>query len=109
MPQTRHDWVGKVIHRELRKKFKFDHTNKGYMHNPESVPENGTHKILWDFEIQTDHLISARRPDLVIVNNKKTCRILDFAVSADHKARIKERENREISIQRTKQIYGIGT
>ena len=24
----------------------------------------------WDFEIQMDHLISARRPDLVIVNKK---------------------------------------
>ena len=41
------------------------------MHNPESIIENETHKILWDFEIQTDHLISARRPDLVIVNTKK--------------------------------------
>ena len=27
-----------------------------------------THKILWDCEIQTDHLISARQPDLEIVN-----------------------------------------
>ena len=25
----------------------------------------------WEFEIQTDHLISARRSDLVIVNKKK--------------------------------------
>ena len=39
------------------------------MHNPEFVLENETHKPLWDFEIQTDHLISARRQDLVIVNN----------------------------------------
>ena len=29
------------------------------------------HKILWYFEIQTGHLISARRPDLVIVKNKR--------------------------------------
>ena len=26
--KTRHDWMGKVIHREMCKKFKFDHTNK---------------------------------------------------------------------------------
>ena len=32
--KTRHDWVSKVIPRELCKKFKFDHTNKWYMHNP---------------------------------------------------------------------------
>ena len=41
------------------------------MHNPESVLENETYKILWDFEILTDHLISARQPELVIINNKK--------------------------------------
>ena len=58
--KTRHDWVGKVIHWELCKKLKFDHAKKWYMHNPASVLENGTHKLLWDFEIQRDHLISAR-------------------------------------------------
>ena len=61
----------KVIHWELCKKFKFDHTNKWYIHNPESVLENERDKILWDFEIQMDHLISARWPDLVIVNKKR--------------------------------------
>ena len=35
----------------------------------ESVLENETHKILWDFDIQTKHLISTRRPELEI--NKK--------------------------------------
>ena len=60
-----HDWVGKVIHLELCKKFKFNSTNKWYMHNPESAQENEKHKVLWGFEIQADHLISAR-----IVNKK---------------------------------------
>ena len=41
------------------------------MHNPASVLENDMHKLLWDFEIQTDHLISARRQDLIIIKNKK--------------------------------------
>ncbi len=53
------------------KKFKFDNTNKLYMHNPASVLENDTHKLLWNFDIKTDHLIPARRPDLVIFNKKK--------------------------------------
>ena len=61
----------KMIHTELCKKFKFYHTKKWYMLNLESVLENETHKILWDFDIQTDHQISARRPDLVIINKKK--------------------------------------
>ena len=58
--KTRYDWVGKVIHWELYKKLKFDHTNKWYMHNQESVLENETHKLLWDFEILTDHLKSTK-------------------------------------------------
>ena len=69
--KTRNNWVGKVIHWELCKKLKFDHANKWYMHNPESVLENEMHKLLWDFDLQTDHLISARWPDLVIINKKK--------------------------------------
>ena len=69
--KTRHDWVGKVIHWEMCKKFKFDHTNKWYMHNPAPVLENDTHKLLWDFDMHTDHLISARRPNLIIINNNK--------------------------------------
>ena len=69
--KTRYDWVVKVIHWELCKKLKVDHTNKWYMLNIESVLKNKTHKILWGFEIQTDHLTSARRPGLVIVNKKR--------------------------------------
>ena len=40
------------------------------MHNPAPVLENDTHKLLWDFNIQTDLLIPARRPDLIITNKK---------------------------------------
>ena len=65
--KTRHDWVVKVIHWELCKKSKFEHTNKWYMHNPASIRENEMHKFLWNFEIQMNHLISDRRPDLVII------------------------------------------
>ena len=69
--KARHNWVGKVIHWEMCKKFKFGHTNKWYMHNPAPVLENDSDKLPWDFNIQTDHLIPARRPDLIIINKKK--------------------------------------
>ena len=66
------------------------------MHNPASVLENDTHKLLWDFDIQTDHLILLRRPDLIIINKKKrTCKIVDFAVLADHKIKLKESEKKD--------------
>ena len=41
------------------------------MHNPAAALENYTHKLQWDFDIQTDHLISARRPDLIVTNKKR--------------------------------------
>ena len=53
------------------KKFKFDHMNKWYMHNPAPVLENNTHKLLWDFDTHTDYLITPRRPDLIIIYKKK--------------------------------------
>ncbi len=41
------------------------------MHKPEFVLESETDKILWDFEIQTDHLIPTKRPDLVIIKKRE--------------------------------------
>ncbi len=87
---TKHGWVGKVTHWEMCKKSKFNHTNKWYIHNPAPVLENNTHKLLWDFDIHTDHLISARRPDLIIINKKqRICKIVDFAVPVDHRVKPK--------------------
>ena len=37
--KARHDW-------EMSKKFKFDHANKWYMHNPAPVLENDTYGTL---------------------------------------------------------------
>ena len=79
-----------VIHWEKWKKCKFDHTSKWYRPNAESIQKNETHKLLWDFEIQTDHLISARRLDLIIISTKeRTCRIVD------HRVKLKGSEKRD--------------
>ena len=69
--KARYDWVGNVIPCEMCKKFKFDYANKWYMHNPAPVLENDTQRLLWDFDIQMDHLISARRPDVIIINKER--------------------------------------
>ena len=63
--KARHDW-------EMCTEFKFDLSNKRYMHNPSPVLENDIHKLLWDFNIQTDHLIPDRRPDLIIIHKKRS-------------------------------------
>ena len=66
------------------------------MLNPAPVLENDTHKLLWDFDIQTDRIISARRPGLIIINEKKKiCKIVDFAIPADHRIKLKECQKRD--------------
>ena len=66
------------------------------MHTPAVVLENDTRKLLWDFDIQTDHLILVRRPDLNTNQQKKrTCKIVDFAVPADHRLKLKESEKKD--------------
>ena len=67
------------------------------MHNPAPALENDTHKLLWDFDIQTDHWILAGRPNLIIINKKKKkiCQIVDFAVPADHRIKRNECEKRD--------------
>ena len=70
--------------------------NNNNNNDPAPLPENATHEHLWDFNIQTDHLIPARRPDLIIINKKKrTCKIVDFTVPADHRIKLKECEKRD--------------
>ena len=97
--KTRHIWVEEEINWELCYEFKFDRTNKCYIYNQVCVLENELHKILWDFEIQTDHLISARRPDLMIVIEKmSTSRIPDFAIPVDIRVKLKENEKRDTGI-----------
>ena len=72
-------------------------TNKWYMHKSESFLQNEEHKIVWDFKIQMHHLIQARRTDLMLINKRKiTCNFVDFAVPADHRVKIKERQKRWI-------------
>ena len=47
--KTWHDYVGKMFHRELCKKLKFDHTARWFMYKTEFVLEKETHIIPWDF------------------------------------------------------------
>ena len=57
--------------------------------------ENETNKLLWDFDIQTDHVNSVRRPDIVIINEKENQKIVEFAVPADHIMILKENEKKD--------------
>ena len=108
--KTRHGWVDKVIHWEMCKKFQFDRTNKWYMHNLAAVLENDTQKLPRGFDIQTDHLILASKPDLTIIYNKKrTCKIVDFAVPADHRIKLKESEKKDKYLDLARELKKYGT
>ena len=77
-------------------------STKWYMHKRESAQEIEMHKILWDLEIQMDHLI--RRPDQVLIDKKgkkkkkkekkRTC-LVDFAVPAIPREKIKKKKLKE--------------
>ena len=84
-----------MVYWEMCRKLQFDHTNKWYMHNPAPVLENDTYKLLWDFNILTDQLIPARRPDLIIIKKKKICKIVDFAVLVNHRIILKDSEKKD--------------
>ena len=93
--KRRHDSLGKTVHWKLARKCNFEAGNKRYEHEPESVLENEDYKILWDFSIQTDYVIEARRPDLIVADKKKrSCKIIDFAVPED--SRIEEKKKDKI-------------
>ena len=73
-----------------------NNNNKWYIHNRAPVLENNTHKPLADFDIHTDNLISVKRTELIIINKKKRiCKIVDFAVPADHRIKLKECEKKD--------------
>ena len=92
--KRRHDWVGKKIHWEVCLKYGFDVKSKWYEHEPETTMENDVCTILWDFNIQTDHVIQARRPDLVIKDKAKNDCLI-FAVPYDSRVETKEFEKLE--------------
>ena len=73
---------------------------KWYMHKPAPILESDTHKLLWNFDIQTDHKLSVRRSYLIIINKKKKkkkkiCKIVDFAVPADYRIKLKGNEKKK--------------
>ena len=89
--KRRHDNLGKVVHWKVARKCNFEAGDKWYEHEPELVLENEDYKMLWDFSIQTDHVIEARRLDLVVVDKKeRICKVIDFAVPGDSRSEEKE-------------------
>ena len=110
------DWVWKVTHWELCKKFKFDHTNKWCVHNLEFVLENKTHTLSSGIlrykwlthggQTETIQITALLRSGRILrtlcqttrpCDNKQKNRtfwIVDFVVVVDHKVKLKKNEGR---------------
>ena len=68
-------------------------------------------KLLWGFEIQTDHLISSRWPHLIVKKKKRIeiSRIVDFAVLVDQWGKLKESKKRPKYTDIAKELKNDGT
>ena len=85
--KQRHDWVGKRINWEVCRKSGIEVVLKWHKHHPQAVKEEERYKILWDFNIQTDDVIEARRPDMIVIDKEtKFAKIIDFAIPYDMRA-----------------------
>ena len=94
--KRRHDDVACYIHWQLCEKGGFERASKWYEQKPERVLENENCKLLWDFTIQCDRMVEARRPDIIFVDKKKKeIKILDVAVPGDGRVQDKEFEKIE--------------
>ena len=66
-----------------------------YEHVPKSVEtgQGGNVTILWNQQVQTDRIIPNNKPDIIIRDNeKRTCMLIDVAISGDSNVIKKEAE-----------------
>ena len=89
--KLKHDRVGRYVHWQFCEKIGFNGARLWYEHEPKIVVENKNLKILWDFNIQCDHIIEARRPDIVVDEVKKAAMITDAAIPGDARVCDEER------------------
>jgi hypothetical protein len=68
-----------------------------YEHVPKSVEtsQGGKVTILWNQQVQTDRTNPNNKPDVIICDNeKRTCMLIDVAISADRNVIKKNRPRR---------------
>ena len=91
----RHAKVCLNIHWQLCQKYNFECNQHWYQHTPESVIENETMKIYWNFPIQVDRELEdkANKPDIIIFNKtERHCTIVDVAIPGDHNIEQKQQK-----------------
>ena len=69
--KTRHDWKGDP--QRIAQETKIQPYYQLANYKSKTVQENGTCESFRNFEIQTDHLLLAKRSDLIFINKKTKC------------------------------------
>ena len=88
--------MARYIHWQLCGKCGLERANSWYEQKPEGVVESENFKILWDFTVQCDRKIEARRPDIVFIDkNESEVVVIDVAISGDDRVKDKELEKLE--------------
>ena len=79
---------------ELCQKFGLVGEVKWYNQKPANVVENDRIKILWNFNIQSDHVFQDRRRKIVVLcKTERKCHLIDIAEPKDKRIELKEQEN----------------
>ena len=78
-------WIGKTLER----------AESWYEQKPEGVVESETFKVLWDFTVQCERKIDAKRPDIVFIDKEREVVITDVAIPGDDRVEGKELEKLE--------------
>ena len=91
--KQRHDNIARIVRLELYRRFSLVCEVKWYNHKPASVVENDRVKIFWNFNIQIDHAIQHRRPDIVVLyKSERRCHLVDIAVPWYKRIQLKKQE-----------------
>ena len=91
----RHNQVAGIVYRNICTEYGLE-TPRSKWETPPKVVENDRAKVLWDFQIQTDRMVMANQPDIVVVDKEqRKAVVVDIAIPSDCNIRKKEHEKLE--------------
>lgn len=86
--------IARIPHLKLCQNFGLADEVKWYNQKLEGVLENDVVKILWHFNIQTNHVIQNRRPDMVrLYRLEGKCYLINIVVPGDKRVQLKQQKS----------------
>ena len=86
--KRRHDDVGRYVQWQLCQEAGIESCDRWYEHRPECAMD---YKIYWDFMIQCDRVIEAKKPDFILIEKRtKEVKIIDIVIPGYERVKDKE-------------------